>query len=234
MQTSFNQIDTEKNTLLNQIKYQDNEITQLKAKLSSLEQTNLNLSSENAKMKNELITHQMDSQSFPKVKKTLEEKEAELEKITSLYTNLQREYRDYKVSMTNRYEKDVTLVKLQNENNIFKVENASKVEKFNDTLYNKILELENVIKNFSQEEKKKMDLLELQHQNKMASFKKKMLDYLKNEHSSYGSSTNQQSELNAKLTLLHVTELIKELEFQSTQIETLLKEKDILKRKVSG
>ena len=57
MQTSFNQIDTEKNTLLNQIKYQDNEITQLKAKLSSLEQTNLNLSSENAKMKNELITH---------------------------------------------------------------------------------------------------------------------------------------------------------------------------------
>ena len=67
----------------------------------------------------------------------------------------------------------------------------------------------------------------------MASFKKKMLDFLKNEHSSYGSSTNQQSELNAKLTLLHVTELIKELEFQSTQIETLLKEKDILKRKVS-
>ena len=233
MQTSFNQIDTEKNTLLNQIKYQDNEITQLKAKLSSLEQTNLNLSSENAKMKNELITHQMDSQSFPKVKKTLEEKEAELEKITSLYTNLQREYRDYKVSMTNRYEKDVTLVKLQNENNIFKVENASKVEKFNDTLYNKILELENVIKNFSQEEKKKMDLLELQHQNKMASFKKKMLDYLKNEHSSYGKSTNQQNELNSKLTLLHVTELIKELEFQSTQIESLLREKEILKRKVS-
>ena len=135
--------------------------------------------------------------------------------------------------MTNRYEKDVTLVKLQNENNNFKVENANKVEKFNDTLYSKILSLENVIKTFAAEEKKKMNFIELQHQNKMASFKKKMLDYLKNEHSSYGSSTNQQSELNAKLTLLHVTELIKELEFQSTQIETLLKEKDILKRKVS-
>ena len=167
------------------------------------------------------------------MKKALEEKESELEKVNALYLNLQKEFRDYKVSMTNRYEKDVTLVKLQNENNNFKVENANKVEKFNDTLYSKILSLENVIKTFAAEEKKKMNFIELQHQNKMASFKKKMLDYLKNEHSSYGSSTNQQSELNAKLTLLHVTELIKELEFQSTQIETLLKEKDILKRKVS-
>ena len=33
--------------------------------------------------------------------------------------------------------------------------------------------------------------------------------------------------------MLHVTELIKELEFQSTQIESLLREKEIFKRKVS-
>ena len=229
----MNQIDIEKNSLRNQVKYQDSVISELKAKISLLEQTNLNLSAENAKMKSELNSHQIDTASYPKVKKALEAKESELEKISALYANLQKEFRDYKVSMSNRYEKDVTLVKLQNENNTFKVENANKVEKFNDTLYSKILELENVIARFAEEEKKKMNLIELQHQNKMASFKKKMLDYLKNEHSSYGSSTNQQSELNSKLTLLHVTELIKELEFQSTQIETLLKEKEILKRKVS-
>ena len=85
---------------------------------------------------------------------------------------------------------------------------------------------------FSEEEKKKLNNLEIQHQNKMASFKKKMLDYLKNEHSNYGSSSNRQSELNSKLTILHVTELIKELEFQSNMIESLLREKEILKKKV--
>ena len=62
-------------------------------------------------------------------------------------------------------------MKLQNENNNFKVENANKVEKFNDTLYSKILSLENVIKTFAAEEKKKMNFIELQHQSKMASFK---------------------------------------------------------------
>ena len=122
-------------------------------------------------MKSELNTHQIDTATFPKVKKALEEKESELEKVNALYLNLQKEFRDYKVSMTNRYEKDVTLVKLQNENNNFKVENANKVEKFNDTLYCKILSLENVIKTFAAEEKKKMNFIELQHQNKMASFK---------------------------------------------------------------
>ena len=45
----MNQIDIEKNSLINIIKYKDNVISQLKEKVSSLEQTNLNLASENAK-----------------------------------------------------------------------------------------------------------------------------------------------------------------------------------------
>ena len=81
-------------------------------------------------------------------------------------------------------------------------------------------------------EKKKIRALEVENSNKMAAFRKKMLDFLKNEHSDFGSNSNKQSELNSKLTLLHVTELIKELEFQSIQIEELLEEKDSLKRQV--
>ena len=54
----MNQIDIEKNSLINTIKYKDNVISQLKEKVSSLEQTNLNLASENARMKSELNTHQ--------------------------------------------------------------------------------------------------------------------------------------------------------------------------------
>ena len=96
----MNQIDIEKNSLINTIKYKDNVISQLKEKVSSLEQTNLNLASENARMKSELNTHQIDTATFPKMKKALEEKESELEKVNALYLNLQKEFRDYKVSMT--------------------------------------------------------------------------------------------------------------------------------------
>ena len=78
----MNQIDIEKNSLINTIKYKDNVISQLKEKVSSLEQTNLNLASENARMKSELNTHQIDTATFPKVKKALEKKNQSSKKLT--------------------------------------------------------------------------------------------------------------------------------------------------------
>ena len=75
--------------------------------------------------------------------------------------------------------------------------------------------------------------MELNHQKKMAKFKKKMLDYLKDEHANFGLNSNKQNELNNKLNILHVQELKNELEYQSRIIEDLLKEREILKRKVA-
>ena len=75
--------------------------------------------------------------------------------------------------------------------------------------------------------------MELNHQKKMAKFKKKMLDYLKDEHANFGANSNKQNELNNKLNILHVQELKNELEYQSRIIEDLLKEREILKRKVA-
>ena len=81
--------------------------------------------------------------------------------------------------------------------------------------------------------KKKLENMEKKHQNKMAKFKKKMLDYLKDEHANFGANSNKQNELNNKLNILHVQELKNELEYQSRIIEDLLKEREILKRKVA-
>ena len=78
----MNQIDIEKNSLINTIKYKDNVISQLKEKVSSLEQTNLNLASENARMKSELNTHQIDTATFPKVKKRSKKKNQSSKKLT--------------------------------------------------------------------------------------------------------------------------------------------------------
>jgi hypothetical protein len=75
--------------------------------------------------------------------------------------------------------------------------------------------------------------MELNHQNKMAKFKKKMLDYLKDEHANFGANSNLQNELNNKLNILHVQELKNELEYQSRIIEDLLREREVLKRKVA-
>ena len=113
------------------------------------------------------------------------------------------------------------------------MEKKSKNENLNNIFYYKILELEDVIKKFSDEEKKKLDNMELNHQKKMAKFKKKMLDYLKDEHANFGANSNLQNELNNKLNILHVQELKNELEYQSRIIEDLLREREVLKRKVA-
>jgi len=114
----------------------------------------------------------------------------------------------------------------------YQIENVLKIEKLNDIMYYKIIELENLIKQFQEEETERINKMKIKHDNKLSEFKKKMLDYIKQEHDQYGIDSNIQSELNYKLTLLHTQELIDDLQFSSKKIEELIKEKEELKRKM--
>ena len=52
----------------------------------------------------------------------------------------------------------------------------------------------------------------------MSDMKKKMLDYIKNGQKNGNVFNAKQSDLNAKLSILHNNQLLSELEFQSLQI----------------
>ena len=109
--------------------------------------------------------------------------EDEVNKFKEKYFALEKEFMVYKRNSEYKYDKDIMLVKLQNENNSFKVESFAQLQKHNEMLYKQILELENVIKRYKHEEQQRMKETEMKYQHQLASLKQKMINYLKNEYS---------------------------------------------------
>ena len=212
---------------------QGEELKILHEEIAHLKEENLNLRTDNKTLRANIYTLRAQNASNTVSEKAMKEKDKFIEKLSNDIINQQKTFNSYKTLQEANFEKEVNQVNLQQENLKYKMENISKIENLNNIFYYKILELEDVIKKFSDEEKKKLDNMELNHQKKMAKFKKKMLDYLKDEHANFGANSNKQNELNNKLNILHVQELKNELEYQSRIIEDLLREREVLKRKVA-
>ena len=211
------------NANLKKLIEQGEELKQLHEELAHLKEQNLNLISENKSLKTNIYSLRAINASNAFSEKAMKEKDEFIEKLSNDIINQQKDFNSYKTLQEANFEKEVHQVNLQQENLKYKMENISKIENLNNIFYYKILDLEKLLKNFSEEEKKKLEAMELNHQNKMAKFKKKMLDYLKDEHANFGANSNKQNELNNKLNILHVQELKNELEYQSRIIEDLLK-----------
>ena len=218
---------------LEKLMEQGEELKLLHEEIAHLKEENLNLKTDNNTLRKNIYILKAEKASNAISEKAMKEKDEFIEKLSNDIINQQKDFNSYKTLQEANFEKEVHQVNLQQENLKYKMENISKIENLNNIFYYKILELEDIIKNFSDEEKKKLENMELKHQNKMAKFKKKMLDYLKDEHANFGLNSNKQNELNNKLNILHVQELKNELEYQSRIIENLLKEREILKRKVA-
>ena len=124
----YNKSTGKKIALLSELQTKEDKPNDLKLSIKTLEKSNLTLSVENAKLKTELIRYQVENQSLVKLKDVIEQKNTELDKLKQSYKVLENEYKDYKFTSSNKYEKDVQFIKLQNENNNFKWEIANKIE----------------------------------------------------------------------------------------------------------
>ena len=211
---------------------QKKEIINLNEKINKLNSKIINLESENNYLKTHLSGYKSNVIPTSVFEKSLNDKDEQIEKISQKYLNLQHEFNKYKIETDKNYEKEIKSVKMAHDSISYQIENVLKIEKLNDIMYYKIIELENLIKQFQEEEKKRINKMKIKHDNKLSEFKKKMLDYIKQEHDQYGIDSNIQSELNYKLTLLHTQELIDDLQFSSKKIEELIKENEELKRKM--
>ena len=217
----------------NEQSYENNvNVHELITKIRTLENTNKSLLNEIHALKEELTFQQQKTLKHEALIDKVNTLKNENETLKSRMLTLQKEYESFKLTISNQFDKEVNLVRTQNENNLYKIDNVNKLEKFNATLFNKILELENTIKHFSKEEQSKINKVQIEYQNKLDEFKLKMINFMRKE---YLKNTNTPSkvELNKNLTLLHINQLLDELSFQSKHIEELIKEKDILNRKIN-
>ena len=88
-------------------------------------------------------------------------------------------------------------------------------------------ELQEKINGFEEEKKKIVDQKNLENQQNLDQLKQKVLDFIKNSNKNNGNQFKA-NDLTSRLNILHNNQLLCELEFQSLQIEDLLKQREQL------
>jgi hypothetical protein len=159
------------------------------------------------------------------------------QKILELQTdiiNLKIEHERYKNKKEMEYENDVNAVKNFYDTNLLKNNTAQVVEEANKQFYQQILKLENIIINFKEEQRKLDIKKEIEFERRMSKMKKKMLDYIKEGQKSKQYLSKEQLRLNDKLSVINKNTLLNELDFQSMQLEDLLKQRTQLDSIISG
>ena len=223
------------NSLTSKISIQNQQSNNKKiSELTTIELSDLinNLKSENSMLKTQLNANRENLVSYSLYENSLKQKDKIISDLHTKYEKLQHEFNEYKLNFEKKYEEEIISVRMLNDSTAYKIENVLKIENLNNLLYSRVLELENLICNFGVEEKKKIDNIRLNYENKMEVFRKKMVNYIKKEYDNYNIDSNLNKELNNKLTAIHLQELIEEMDFCSKKIEELLKERENLKRKV--
>ena len=203
-----------------------------KAYITSLEQSYINLETEYARIKTMYSSIASKEGSMKLLQSKLNEKEDTIHKLQKELEKEIARHQKYKLDYDLQYEKDVNQAKYIHENNLAKIENANKIEKLCKNLYEINVKYEKIIETYEEEEKKRVKEREVEFEKQMSDMKKKMLDYIKNGQKNGNVFNAKQSDLNAKLSILHNNQLLSELEFQSLQIEDLLKQREHLDKLV--
>ena len=205
-----------------------------KARIIYLENTFNNLENQIQNLK--LIRQNFVSKEeiYQNEKLEVAQKNQKILELQSDIINLKIEHEKYKNKKELEYDNDVTAVKNFYETNLLKINNSEIVEKNNKLFYQQILKLEDIITNFKENQKKKDAQKEIDFENRMNEMKKKMLDYIKEGQKSKQYLSKDQLRLNDKLSVIHRSTLLNELDFQSMQLEDLLKQREHLDKIISG
>ena len=222
-----------------------NSFQKLKSEISSCHQEIVDLRKEIEKLKdnnNRLRTKNLD---LINMIKTYKSKETQLFFTEENLKNMKDEYNSLKDSILkdrenfrlelrlkdNIYNQDIIQTNLRTESLKHQVENFNGIKKLNDILYIKNNELKKNLEDMKYEEKTKLEELEIKYNKKLNNYKRKMIDFLKRNEKERDKNGTQ-TELNNKLNILHIQELVNEIEIQGVEVEDLLKERQELKFKI--
>ena len=208
------------------------ETNQLKKEVEQLKEVNNNLLTEVQNLSTLLNIYRKKESTFKLAQEDLEKLKEENDSLKNLLLKERNKYKSELRLKDSIYNHDVEQTNIMNEN--LKRQNGmfSTIKKLNDILYFKNNELKRNIDDLKKEEKEKIDKLEVKFNKKFDKYKVKMIDFLrKNVEEKY--KKGGQYELNNKLNILHIQELINEIENQGIEVEDLLKERQKLKLKIT-
>ena len=226
---SFNNINSQQfnNFFLNEMKQENQKIKQ---QIEKLKKSNLTLSVEKEELKRIINQLRNKENECLALQDIIFEKEKEIENINNSLLKERKDYKEEKRKTEVIFENELMHIKREQDTAKSKMENFNKMNNLNNILYSKVLELEKNIEKLKKEEEIKIKNKEIEYNNKIDKYKKRLLDFLK--RGGKNNDEDNQLILNNKLNLLHIQELIEEIEFQNQEINNLLKEKKELKIKI--
>ena len=217
--------------LKNTISSLESEINNLRKEIYQLKDDNNQLLTENQNLSAVIKQYKEKEDLYLLTKESLKKLEEEYDSLKSSLLDERNKFQFELRLKDSIYDHDVIQANMRNEALKNQISLISNIKKLNDILYIKNGELKKNIDIIKDEEKAKLEEMEIKYNKKIDNYKKKMLEFLKkNEEERFKLGT--QTELNNKLNILHIQELINELEIQGVELEDILKERQELKMKI--
>jgi hypothetical protein len=201
----------------------ENELNNLKKEYQDLDTKHHNIEKEYSELK---VAHQI----LLKNEKNFRLRVDQIESLENEIKNLKHEiflkdeqFKRKEREMQNKFDKEMIKNRNLNENIQSKIENATAIHRLSDKQQKEIHKLEAEL---LEKEKKFSQILaqkELKYEMNFSDMKRKMVDYIKETHKNITKLNAEQLDTSSKLTLLQNHQLLIELEYNSRQIEELLK-----------
>ena len=214
--------------LNNQIKILNIELSKSQKKIKELETSLIKQQKDNSDLKVRLNFNHSKELEFINMKENLKEKNNIISNLEKEITKIKRNFEQQQKLSEAKYRHDVGEVRYMNEKLNIRNESAIKFEKLNTLLYEHVQQLEKTILTFKEEEKKKFEEQELKYEKKLSETKTKMLDFIKEGKTVKNKKTKEKFEILEKFSILNHNSLLNELEFESLQLEDLLKQREHL------
>ena len=219
--------------LNNEIKILNYELSKSRQKATELENSLIKLQKDYTDLKVRFYISSSKEIEYQNMKENLKEKNDIISNLEKEMAKIKRNFEQEKKLFDAKYRHDVEEVNYINEKLTIRNESASKFEKLNDILYDRVQQLEKLILSFKAEEKKKFDEQELNFEKKLTKTKKKMLDFINKANELKNKKSKSKLEIVEKFSILNHNSLLNELEFESLQLEDLLKQREHLDKVIT-
>jgi len=211
--------------LNNQIKSLNIELEKNKKYISNLELSLLQSQNKYAELQSKYFLNSSKEIEYQKLKINLKEKDILISELEKELTKTRKNYENETRAFNIKYQHDIREAQFLNGKLNQKIENTSKIEKLNDLLYSHTLLLEQKILDFKKDEQKRMQEKEIEFEKRVNEIKKKMLDYIREGKNLKDKSEQEQNQILQKFSIMNHNTLLNELEFESLQLEDLLKQR---------
>jgi chromosome segregation ATPase len=214
------------------VSLKDQDLENLKQKYNSLSTAYVNIQKELFDLKSSYFQSYKTEKAVRHIQDLLDSCEKEKERLKEEKKQREKELENEKEELAKRHFNEIAKYKLIIESYQKKIEAANSLQTLVEKQEDQIKQLELEKDKLRIESDEKVKNKEIRNQIKFSDLKKKMMENIQETQKNVTQLNIEYMDTSTKLTLLQNHQLLIELEYQSNQIEELLKKKENLEKKV--